>query len=112
MLIDLLRQQIGREKLTSGMFFHQDNASAHTSTVALVDIQKCGFQLVQDPLCSPNLAPSDHYLFQKMKKELGGHNVARDDDVMNAMNYFLRDQDGTFYTEVIRLLQDRWTVLM
>ena len=43
-----------------------------------------------------------------MKKELGGH-FARDDDVMNAVDPFLSDQNGTFYTEGIRLLHDRWT---
>ena len=43
-----------------------------------------------------------------MKKELGGH-FARDDGVMNAVDPFLSDQNGTFYTEGIRLLHDRWT---
>ena len=28
---------------------------------------------------------------------------------MNAVDHFLRDQNGTFYTEGIRLLHDRWT---
>ena len=44
-----------------------------------------------------------------MKKELGGHNFSRDDDVMNAVDQFLRDQVGAFYTEEIRLLSDCWT---
>ena len=35
---------------------------------------------------------------------------ARDDDVMNAVDHFLRDKNGTFYTEGIRLFHDRWTV--
>ena len=47
-----------------------------------------------------------------MKKELGGHNFARDDDFMNAVDHFLRDQNGAFYTEGIHLLHDRWTVLI
>ena len=29
-----------------------------------------------------------------MKKELGGHHFARDDDVMNAVDHLLRDQNG------------------
>ena len=32
-----------------------------------------------------------------------------DDDVMNAVDNFLRDQNGVFYTEGIRLIHDRWT---
>ena len=44
-----------------------------------------------------------------MKNELGGRNFARDDDVVNAVDHFLRVQNGAFYTKEIRLLQDRWT---
>ena len=51
---DLLRQlqektkQILRGKLTRGVLFHKDSAPAHTSTVAMAAIQKCGFQFVGD----------------------------------------------------------------
>ena len=43
-----------------------------------------------------------------MKTEPGGHNFTRD-DVMYAVDHFLKDQNGTFYTERICLLHDRWT---
>ena len=62
---DLLRQlrekikQIRRGKLRRGVLFHQDNALAHTFTVAMAAIQKCGFQLVEDSLYSPDLVPTD-----------------------------------------------------
>ena len=36
-----------------------------------------------------------------MKKEIGGHPFARDDDVMNAVDHFLRDQNVAS--------SDRWT---
>ena len=91
------------------MLFHQDNAPAHTSTVAMAAIQKCGIQLVEDLPYSPDLALSDYYLFPKMKKGLGGLHFARGDDVMNAVDHFMNDQNGTFYTEGINLLHDRWT---
>ena len=77
----------------------------HTRPVAMGSIQKCGYQLVEDRSFSAVLAPSKYYLFPKVKKELGGH-FARD-DVMNAVDYLLRDQNGTFYTKGIRLLHDR-----
>ena len=35
--------------------------------------------------------------------------ILPDDDIMNAVDHFLRDQNGTFYTEEIRLLHDRRT---
>ena len=47
-------------------------------------------------------------IYPKMKKEFGGYHFATDDDVMNAVYHFLKDQNGAFYTEGIRLLHDRW----
>ena len=91
--------------MTRGVFFHEDNALTHTSTVALAAIQNCGHQLVEDPPYSPDLAPSHYYLFPKIKKQLGGVNFARDDDVINVVDHFLRDQIGTFYIEGICLLK-------
>ena len=95
---DLLRQlretikQIRRGKLTRRVLFHQKNAPAHTSTVAMAAAQKCGFQLVEHSPYSRELGPSDCYLFPKRRS------VVRDDDVMNAVHHFLSDQNGVFYT--------------
>ena len=44
-----------------------------------------------------------------MKRELGGRHFASDDDVINAVEYFLSDKDSGFYAEGIRMLHDRWT---
>ena len=46
-------------KLSLGVLFHQDNAPAHKSAVALAAIHDCVFQLVEHPPYSPDLAPSD-----------------------------------------------------
>ena len=64
----------------------------------LAAILKGGFQLVEHPPYSPDLAPSDYYMFTKMKKELSGHHFATDDDDMNDVDNFLRAQNGAFYT--------------
>ena len=73
-------------------------------------IQKCGFLLVQDPPYFPDLALSDMFLFPKMKKERSHHHFARDEDVMNTVDDFLREQNGTFYT--VHLIHDRRAKLL
>ena len=70
-----------------------DNMSALPSTRTILRhtrpqwpwlLLKCGFQFVEDPPYSPDLAPSDNSLSPKMKKkELCGHNFTRYDDDMN-----------------------------
>ena len=63
---DYLRQlqekitQIRSGKLTRGVLFHQGNAPAHTFTVAMAEILKCGFQLVEHSPYSLDLASSNY----------------------------------------------------
>jgi histone-lysine N-methyltransferase SETMAR len=111
---DLLRQlrekirSLRRGRLTRGVLFHQDNAPAHKSTVAMAAINECGFELLEHPPYSPDLAPSDYYLFPKLKKELSGRHFDTDDDVIGAVTQFLEDQPPDFYKTGIRMLQHRW----
>ena len=63
-------------KLTKGVLFHQDNAPAHKSVVAMAAVRDCGFELVDRPLYSPDLAPSSYFLFPNMKNALGWEAVS------------------------------------
>ena len=51
------------------------------------------------PLYSPDLAPSDFFLFPKLKSNLRGRNFGSDEGVINAINEYLWDQDEDFYFE-------------
>ena len=51
-------------KLTKGVWFHQDNAPAHKSVVAMAAMHD--FTLLDYPLCLPDLAPSGLFLFPNM----------------------------------------------
>lgn len=81
------------------MLSHKDNTPVHKSTVAMAAIQECGFELIHHPFCSPGLAPSDYYLFIKMKKGLSGCNFDSDDDVITAIDHILKVRDAKFYKE-------------
>ena len=98
-----------REMLTNRVLLHQGNALAHKSALAMAAAHQFGFQLVEHLLHFPDLAPSDYYLFPKMKKELSGHYFPSDGDVMNPVRGFLEDQDKIFYVEGMRKLKGRWT---
>jgi hypothetical protein len=49
------------------IFFHQDNASAHKSVLAMGKLRDLHYELLEHPLCSKDLAPSDYCLFPKLK---------------------------------------------
>ena len=61
------------------------------------------------PPYSPDLAPSDFYLFGPMKEALGGTRFETDEDVMKAVRKWLREQPAEFYRDGIRALIQRWT---
>ena len=47
-----------RGKLTCGVLLLQDNASAHTSQVAITSRTECGIKTLTHPQYSPDMAPS------------------------------------------------------
>ena len=54
------------------------------------------------------MAPSDFYLFPKLKLHLRGTQYGSNECVIEAVNKFLRDQEKAFYFEGIKRLQQRW----
>ena len=55
------------------------------------------------------MAPSDFFLFPKLKSELRGRHFRSDDDVIHAVEAYLQAQDASFFQEGIAMLERRWT---
>jgi len=55
------------------------------------------------------LAPSDFYLFHKLKEFMKGHKVSDDEDVICMTNGYLEDDVQQFFCNRIRALKTRWT---
>ena len=70
-LLDQLRTakcEKRRGKLSKGVLLQQDNASVHTCEVAMDAVEQNGYELIPHPAYSPDLAPSDFFLFPNLKK--------------------------------------------
>ena len=48
-------------------YFHQDNAPVHNSILVKDYLTKMGINTIPHPPCSPDLAPSDFWLFPKLR---------------------------------------------
>jgi len=46
-----------------GVIFHHDNATPHTSFVTRMKLLELGWEVIQHPPYSPDLAPSEYHLF-------------------------------------------------
>ena len=70
-LLDQLRTVIRekrRGKLSRGVLLQQDNARVHTCKIAMAAIELNGYESIPHPAYSPDLAPSDFFLFPNFKK--------------------------------------------
>jgi histone-lysine N-methyltransferase SETMAR len=49
------------------IIFHQDNAPAHKSVLAVRKLRDLHYETLEHPPCSPDMAPSDFYPYPKLK---------------------------------------------
>ena len=107
-----LREEIKRKrrgKLRRGIWLLQDNAPAHTSRIATAAAEESGFRILPHAPYSPDLAPSDFYLFPKLKSDLRGRRFDTDNDVISAVETFLEGCEKTWYRTGLEMLEKRWT---
>lgn len=107
-LLERLRQCIKekrRGKLAKGVLLLQDNAPVHKSRIAMAALSKCGFENLDHPPYSPDLAPSDYYLFPNLKRELRGRKFHTDDEVKDAISaHFDTKIENYFFVGLEKLI--------
>ena len=90
------------------MWLLQDNAPIHKSAQTMRRIEENGFHLLDHPPYSPDLAPSDFYLFQHLKKHLRGKQYESAGDLKEDVTVFLDHQPPDFYKNAFLQLVQRW----
>ena len=85
-----------RGKLSTGVLLLHDNAPVHMSVRSQAPIRQCGFQQLNHPPYSPDLAPSDYFLFRVMKKFLRGKRFSSDEEVKEAVTTWFEEQSKDF----------------
>ena len=71
--LDQLRTAIRKKrrgKLSKGILLQQDNARVHTCKIAMDAVERNGCELIPHPAYSPDLGPSDYFLFPNLKKDI------------------------------------------
>ena len=111
-LLDLLRTAIRakrRGKLSKGVLLQQDNARVHTCNVAKDAVERNGYELIPHPAYSPDLAPSDFFLFPNLKKDIRGLNFRSDEEVVTAVEEWVNGKDPDFFNSGLVALEHRWS---
>ena len=109
LLIKLRRTMSTTRKLRRNdqLLLLQDNAPAHKArnTNTCLDLN---IRILPHPPYSPDLAPSDFFLFPSMKKHIKGKRFDTDDDVLEAAEDWLMSKNRVFYSQGLLKVIDRW----
>jgi len=95
-LKDNLKEKLHR-KVTKGVLFLHDNTPAHRALATQKKLAYLGFQCLDHPLYSPDLAPSDYHLFPGLKKQLKGRHFSSDAEIIAAAETWLDGQPSEFF---------------
>ena len=90
------------------MLFRHDNAPAHTSPIATAKLFDLLYEILPHPPYSPDLAPSDYFLFPNMKTSLGGKRFLSNEEIIAAKNEYFEGFDKSYFLEGIKKLQYRY----
>jgi len=76
-----------------------DNAPAHRAFASQKKLAYLGFQSLDHPPHSPDLAPPDYHLFLGLKKQLQGRHFSSNAEVTAATETWLDGQPSEFLFE-------------
>jgi len=102
-LQDILKEK-RRGKFTKVVLFLHDNAPAHRALATQKKLVYLGFQSLDHPPYSSDLAPSDYHLFPGLKEQLKGlkeqlkcRHFSSDAEVITAAETWLDGQTSDFF---------------
>ena len=72
-------------------------------------VEQNGYELIPHPAYSPNLAPSDYFLFPNLKKDICGRHFQSNEEVMAAVEEWVRDKDPGFFSSGLMALEHCWS---
>jgi len=95
-LKDILKEK-HRGKLTKGVLFLHDNAPDYRALATQKKLAYLGFQFLDHPPYSPDLAPLDHHLFPGLKTQLKGRHFCSDAEVYAVAETWLHGQPSEYF---------------
>ena len=81
-----LKEKITKKQLQmkkKKVFFHQDNTPCHKSIATMAKLHELHFELLPHPPYSPDLAPSDYWLFADLKRMLQRKKSVSNEEVIS-----------------------------
>ena len=90
------------------VLFYLDNTPCHKSIATVEKLHELYFELLSHPPYSPDLTPSDYWLFADPKRMLQGKWYGSNEEVISETEAYFETKDKSFYKKGIELLEKRW----
>ncbi|KZC13929.1 Histone-lysine N-methyltransferase SETMAR [Dufourea novaeangliae] len=106
----ILHENLGMRKLLSKWVprLLTPDQKQQRSLKTMVKLDELRFELLPHPPYSPDLAPSDYWLFADMKKMLQGKKFGSNEEVIAETEAYFESKDKSFYIKGIERLEERW----
>jgi len=96
-----------RGKAVKVVLFLHDNALVHRALATQKKLPYLGFQCLDHPPYSPDLASLDYHLFLELKKQLKGRHFSSDMEVIAAAETWLDGQPSEFFLSGLQKLEQQ-----
>lgn len=105
----ILRRVHRRLGYRQRVVLQHDNARPHTANVTKKLLEEeFGWEILEHPPYSPDLAPSDYHLFRSMEHALRNKKFQSIVEMENFLINFFNSKDPEFYARGIDLLPEKW----
>ena len=98
-----------RGLLQKGVCLLHDNARPHTANATKQLLESFGWDVLNHPAYSPDLAPSDYHLFTSLKMHMGGKKFSTDEEVKVEVKNWAKEVAAEFFDQGIKKLIPRLT---
>ena len=72
-------------------------------------VERNGYELIPHRAYSPDLAPSDFFLFLNLKKDIRGLHFRSDEEVVTAVEEWVNEKDPDFFSSGLMALEHSWS---
>ena len=90
------------------MVIQYDNARPHVVKSVKIYLKTFKWEVLPHPLYSPDIAPSDYYLFRSMAHGLANQQFRSYEDIEKCLDSWIASKGEHFYRIGIQALPERW----
>ena len=91
------------------LHFPQNNSPCHKSIAIMAKWHELYFELLPHPPYSPDLEPSDYYLFTNLKRILQEKRFGSNDEMIAETETYFEAKGKSLYKKGIEMLEKRWS---